>query len=193
MSGHPDGDYFFVAECPAMNECSSQAWKNGRVWGWTEEECRMQFNKHLINSGKHKNLSPEEREQLTSGADVYTDNQPDQKRYKGGTGSASSVGTQPQLAIGAAQQHMHDQQEEQLAFEEQQLVAAFAAPNHIVLREVEFESIIDSVSRAATAAKSAQRLAAGASKAFADEVAALGAVKAHLEKIRINAELDANI
>ncbi len=64
------------------------------------------------------------------------------------------------------------------------------ADRHLDLTDDEFDSIIDSVTRASTCARSAQRLAAGAAKAFSDEVASLDAVKAHLQKIKENAEVE---
>ena len=60
----------------------------------------------------------------------------------------------------------------------------------VILRKVEFDYMIDAVTRASTCARSAQRLAASAAKAFSDEVASLEAVRAHLQRIKENAEGD---
>ncbi len=63
----------------------------------------------------------------------------------------------------------------------------------VILRKVEFDYMIDAVTRASTCARSAQRLAASAAKAFSDECANLDAVISHLNMIKENAELDMRI
>jgi hypothetical protein len=208
-------EFFWVEFCPAMHECSSQSWKNAKVWGWTEDECRGELMKHLTNSSKH-NMSFEDRQNLVDGVDLHADvyeeqpqqqqqqQQPPQKRSKViGAGQQQQHQQQQQelLAIGAGQQQQHQQQQQQeyseieitemqLAQHAQQAQDQQDHVGRVVLRQVEFDSIIDSVGRAATCARYAQKLAAQASKAFGDEVAALENTKAHLETIKLNAELD---
>jgi hypothetical protein len=201
-------EFFWVEFCPAMHECSSQSWKNAKVWGWTEAECRGELMKHLSNSSKH-NLSFHDRQALVDGVDLCVDvyegqpqqqqqqQQPPQKRSKViGAGQQQQHQQQQQelLAIGASQQ---EQEYSEIEITEMQLaqhaLQAQDQQDHVgrvVLRQVEFDSIIDSVGRAATCARYAQKLAAQASKAFGDEVAALENTKAHLETIKLNAELD---
>jgi hypothetical protein len=178
-------EFFFVEFCPAMNDC------------------REQLHKHLTNSSKHTGMLPVDRDLLVAGVDVCTDvhlfqeKEQQPKRFKGdshagGHDSGSGSSGSHHLAIGASSRQYPGEQitEFQTA---QQAQDQDAHVGHVVLRQVEFDSIIDSVARASTCARSAQRLAASAAKAFNDEVAALDMVKAHLELIRSNAELDITI
>ena len=184
-------EFFFVECCPAMNECSKSSWKNAAVWGWTEEECRQQLTKHLTNSGKHPSMLAADRKLLVAGVDLIADVHVFQKRGRGEESAGSSDGQQ-QLAIGAGQPRY--QAEEEAEFNEMELAQqALDQEDHVgqvILRQVEFDSMIDSVTRASSCARSAQRLAASAAKAFSDEVASSEAVKAHLQRIKEIAELD---
>jgi hypothetical protein len=53
----------------------------------------------------------------------------------------------------------------------------------VSFRRSDFQAIVDSVCRASTAVAAAERLATSASRAFADELAALEDVKAGLQMI----------
>jgi hypothetical protein len=197
MSGSETSREFFYCEfCPALNDCSRGSWKNGAVWGWSEEECRFQLNKHLQNggnAGKHQTMSASDRKLLVAGADLVCDVHHFPKRGRHAEdGQASSSEGHP-APIGARQADYQIEaggemcdalQLAQMAADQEDHVG------HVVLRQVEFDSIIDSVARASSCARSAQRLAASAAKAFSDEVASLDAVKGHLQKIRENAEIE---
>ena len=185
-------EFFDVETCPALNECSSSSWKHAAVWGWTEDECRSQLFKHLTNSNKHSSMPASDRKQLVAGVDLIADVYQMEKRGRGEE-SAGSGG--PQLAIGAGSggPHRHDEEEQAIVSEMELAQLALDQEDHVggvILRQVEFDSMIDSVTRASSCAKSAQRLAASAAKAFSDEVASLEAVRAHLQRIKENAEGD---
>ena len=51
--------WFWVEQCPRAEECTEQAFKRAKVWGWTEQECRDQLYRHLRTSGLH-HLSEED-------------------------------------------------------------------------------------------------------------------------------------
>lgn len=69
------------------------------------------------------------------------------------------------------------------------MTAASSSGTNINFTKVNFESIIDSVQRASTATKQAQRIATAAARAFADEAAHLDGVKVTLEKLLAESEL----
>ena len=48
--------YFTIAKCPDEQHCSPQAWKNAKIWGWTEDECKAKLFTHLTTSSKHYGL-----------------------------------------------------------------------------------------------------------------------------------------
>jgi hypothetical protein len=147
----------------------------------------------LQNAGKHQSMLASDRKLLVAGCDLVADVHHFPKRGRPAEASqASSAAYQP-VAIGASQpEYLMEEGGEmcdalalaQMAMDQEDHVG------HVVLRQVEFDSIIDSVTRASTCARSAQRLAAGAAKAFSDEVASLDAVKGHLQKIKENAEIE---
>ena len=51
--------WFSVEQCPRAEQCTEQAFKRAKVWGWTEQECRDQLYRHLRTSGFHQ-LSEED-------------------------------------------------------------------------------------------------------------------------------------
>jgi hypothetical protein len=189
-------EFFYVETCPALSDCSKSSWKNGAVWGWTEAECRFQLNHHLQNAGKHAGMSASDRHLLVAGCDIVQDFHHVPKKQRAAEFNQASQGSgsaYQQPAIGAGRQQYQDEEGGENC---DALALAQAAMDqedhvgHVTLRQVEFDSIIDSVARASTCARSAQRLAAGAAKAFSDEVASLDAVKGHLQKIKENAEIE---
>jgi hypothetical protein len=54
MAAEEPTTYFYPAECPLAAECQSGSWRNAKIWGWSEEECRGRLKLHLMNSGLHK-------------------------------------------------------------------------------------------------------------------------------------------
>ncbi len=216
MSGPNSREYYYVESCPAQHECSRSSWNNAKIWGWTELEARQQLDKHLGNSSLHKSVCDKDRKILVEDANLVADVHHFEK--KGKHDSAGSSDGQQRLAIGAGDSDGHqrlgtgagssdgqrrlaiavgNQQDETPEFSDMQMrQAELDQQDHVggvILRQVEFDSIIDSVTRASTCARSAQRLAASAAKAFSDECANLDAVIAHLNRIKENAELDMRI
>ena len=60
------GRVFWVCkDCPAADQCSEVAFRRAKCWGWTLGECKSRVYKHLQVSGKHAELTPEERKTLT--------------------------------------------------------------------------------------------------------------------------------
>ena len=192
MSGSPTSrQFYYVESCPAMNACSRTSWKNAAVWGWSQAECKSQLSKHLTVSGKHQSMKASDRKLLVEGADLVEEVHTFEKRPRLEEGAGSSDGQQ-QLAIGRGPPcYMEDEMAELNELElAQQALDQESHCGGVILRQVEFDSMIDSVSRAATCARSAQRLAASAAKAFSDEVASLEAVRAHLQNIKESAEVE---
>ena len=183
--------YYYCKECPFKTDCTKQSWKKAQVSTDSKEEAVAALKRHLMQSSLHL-LDENSAQIFAADADygTYEDDEPPHKKHKAeeegtsksknkisavvaetirqmseGTSSSSSAATlvpRPHSADGAS--------------------AASAASNTVVsLRKGQLQQAIDCVARAATAAKQAQRLAASAARAFADEALALESCKASLE------------
>ena len=61
--------YFNMPACPWHEDCSKEAWKRAKVWGWSMEELRSSLQKHLKNSSMHHNRSEPEIDALVESLD----------------------------------------------------------------------------------------------------------------------------
>ena len=56
----PGSPYLMRVQCPFPEDCSQQAWKRAKVWGWTMEAVRNQLHNHLTQSRLHDNRTKPE-------------------------------------------------------------------------------------------------------------------------------------
>ena len=61
--------YWVCKSCPAADECSEQAFRRAKCWGWSLGECKKYVYKHLQISGKHQEMTKEDRQILTDNAE----------------------------------------------------------------------------------------------------------------------------
>ena len=184
----PMSKYFFVEQCPANHTyykdrrdegiddgnrcpCSTDSWKRKGVWGWTDEECRERLLAHLVESGFHK-MNANDAMSLTDSEILQTETYDlPRKRPR----PPSLPPPQPVPV---------DDDNTSLATHSDPIIGS-----DITLRRMDFQSILDSVSRSVLAVRQAQRLAAAATRAFSDEASNLENIKSALESIQAESEL----
>jgi hypothetical protein len=181
--------YFYVPCCPSP-ECTTEAFKRAQVWGWTRDEAKQRLITHLMRSGHHM-LPKEDAEVIAADVELEEDEyktkpqeQPQRKRQKGPQ--------QPQeppadIVHRAVELAVHNIAMGTMACRD---VASGSGDTsyveHVNIRSGDFMAAIDCTVRATAAARQAQKLAQAASRAFADEVAALDSVRTMLETIAVN-------
>ncbi len=181
--------YFYAKECPLSEQCSAQSWKKASCWGETEEGAREQLVRHLMTSGHHKlsKTDAQSMAELATMEEYYEEEEAGPPAKKQAVGAAigakaaqqaSSQALLPRLAAGMPSSHSSG------------LMPA-SSSGLIFLRVHEFQSSIGCVNRALHSAQQAHRLSLAASRAFADEVAALTEVKQSLEAIKAAGEIQA--
>ena len=187
--------WFFVQGCPAGNECSIQSRKEAAMWGETEEAARDACKVHLMRSGSHS-YSEDDAQNLSDSAEVNTyegdDQQPEPNRERSphrgkgehGFGKAAWKGHLVQQTVQETLQALASSSSDLSLIRPSSTRASATGSKPI--RVVQLQEAIDAVSRAATAAKQAQRISASAARAFADEAAALDSCKTTLEAVLIS-------
>lgn len=172
--------FVFVKECPLKEDCSAQAWKKASAWGWDETEARDALVRHLRFSGKHS-LSELDAEVAADNA-IYEEAQhkeeaPPRKKQRLPSPPGPPGYTRDQ------------------AFSSTAVMAAthggggFAGgggkgSGGVYVRADILDALVDSCSRAAASARSAQRLCAAAAQSFADEAGVMEAVAVRIKTIR---------
>lgn len=188
--------WFFVQGCPAGHECSVQSRKKAAMWGETEEAARDACKVHLMRSGSHsyseddaQNLSDSAEVNTYEGDDAEFDQQPEPNRERSprrgkgehGFGKAAWKGHLVQQTVQETLQALASSSSDLSLIRPSSTRAS--ATGSMPIRVVQLQEAIDAVSRAATAAKQAQRISASAARAFADEAAALDSCKTTLEAV----------
>lgn len=166
---------FYATECLLAEDCSAQSWKKVAVWSDSEEGCREQVVKHLMQSGYHK-LSRSDAVPMAALAQIEfyeqeEEGEPPAKR--------AAIGYRPPPALS-----------EGMPASASAGIVPAQASGTIYMRVNEFQASIDCVNRTLYSAQQAQRLSLAASKAFADEMSALTEVKNNLEAIKASAGLE---
>ena len=184
--------WFYVPECPLAGDCSRQAFKKAQCFGETEEAARAAVRRHLEASGLHKlshheagewaayatiiAFSEEEPEEDELEVEVELD-EPPQKRQRGG--SSGGKGGQ-----GKGDKGKKDFIANVVKETVQQLGSSARGSSGsgvVTVRRAELQMAVDSMARAATAAKQAQRISTTAARAFGDEAAAFEECRVKLE------------
>ena len=175
--------YYYVQECPMAHDCTTKSFKHAGVWGHSVESCKARLLHHLVMSSHHK-LEKVDAEGLAELAEYeFHKEEPQPKRPKtlpiGAPAPAHPIGAPAPPLSGMPTSSSSG------------LVPLPVAQRSslIYMRVGEFQSAIDCTSRALHAAQQAHRLSLAASRAFADEVAALESVKTNLEAIKATAEM----
>jgi len=206
---HSRDHYFQVSECPLSNECTPENWKKWRVWGWTEQEALEQCRAHLTR-GLHR-CSEEEVVALMAGVQLEVvdarrqlgsqvppvkrqRHEQQQRQQQHHSSSDQSRGSGGQIAVDV-EDVVHRTVRAvmgQTQHRPQQLSLVRQVPasreSTITMSTAEFSIIIDSVGRAAAAAKQAGRMAAAAATAFESEAGIFAEICDALKTMRSHAE-----
>ena len=59
---------YFVGSCPLSDLCTI-SFKNAKVWGYSEDDCKMKLANHYETSGNHS-MEPEEAEEAAEMAEL---------------------------------------------------------------------------------------------------------------------------
>ena len=166
--------YFTFAECPLKESCSRSSFKGASVWGWSEQEARDRCVAHLMNSPYHK-CSEDDAQIYVNGAEFqeFDYNPPPAKKGR----------NQPQQPIEPPHELVAKTAEQVMSMMAGSSGSGSSIGADVCFRRSDFQAIVDSVCRASTAVAAAERLATSASRAFADELAALEDVRAGLQMI----------
>ena len=166
---------FYATECPLAEDCSAQSWKKVAVWSDSEEGCREQVVKHLMQSGYHK-LSRSDAVPMAALAQIeFLEPEEDGEL----PAKRAAIGYRPPPALS-----------EGMPASASAGIVPAQASGTIYMRVNEFQASIDCVNRTLYSAQQAQRISLAASKAFADEMSALTDVKNNLEAIKASAALE---
>jgi hypothetical protein len=186
--------FYYANTCPLSHECTSQSWKKARCWGWTIDEAQDYLMQHVSKSGHHSHRSRQEKEDIVATFSFITDvsdevpseseeSEPGRKRSKhqpsmndypigarrpatGSSGSgASAPATPPPNAVLESRIAVRDR-------------------DTITISRQQLDSAMDSINRAYSACRHAQKLSAAAAEAFSQESEVLLEAKSAVEAIR---------
>jgi len=181
-----EGRFFYYKTCPCSDDCSNQSWKKADVWGWTADDAKAKLAKHLTSSSLH-NLSEEEAWQVVEEAELilgemekYKKKQHNKEEWKhaqakdGGRGQKRPI--QPSFPPPGQELPLAVRASAMRPFSEMQ--------DGVVISKTKLQIVIDSLSRAASSAKTSQKLAATAADAFGAELNILSETKASFEALK---------
>ena len=130
--------YFYCAACPCATYCSASAWKRAAVWGATLDTAIQRCKSHLVTSSLHS-LSEDEARELAAAAE-YCEEEYDEE------------GSQPQP-------RGHKRPRSPPTTGARPSSRPSQGDGSITVPRGQLQAIVESLQRAAAAAKASQRCA----------------------------------
>ena len=166
--------FFYISQCPLHEECSEAAWKRASIWAWSEEQARERLREHLRKSGRHSSAKAEDIDVLCELVEVVKEEwaEPQAKRARPAAARAPPALDTEAIAVRVAEKAMSSAP---LA-----IPMSTAKDDMVLVPKAQLAAAVDALTRAQMAARSAQRLAEGASQTFSAEASVFHEVKTTL-------------
>ena len=183
-----DGSFFYYKTCPCSDECSNQSWKKAEVWAWTAESAKKKLVRHLTTSSLHNMpedaawLVAEDAELTLGEMEKYKAKKKQQNKEEWKHAQAKDGGRGQKRPIQPS--FPPPGQELPLAVRASAMRPFSDIQDGIVISKTKLQILIDSCSRAASSAKTSQKLAATAAEAFGVELNVLSETKASFEALK---------